>query len=203
MKRLILSYLFGTLVCTQALAHTAAACEAPMSLDNFTALVHEVKGRFFPELKTINVGVATFRSDAYFLQAQPVVVSLLGRKKNRRYNVQLNLKLLECPPTIEALEAILVHELEHVVDYLPMSATKIASHGLHYIMSKKFHRFYERSTDCKVLDRGLHHGLIEYRNWVYQWLNPRELQTKRKIYLTPEEIKAFEVSGKCSVDSNT
>jgi hypothetical protein len=172
-------------------------CEPPMSGENFKALVEEVKQSHFPSLKEVKLSVSTFSSDAYFLQAQPIVISLLGLRSKRRYQVQLNTKLLECPPTISALEAILVHELEHVVDYLPMSTSKVAAHGLRYVLSKKFKRHYERSTDCKVLDRGFHQGLADYRKWVYQWLDPEELSTKRRLYLTPEEIEIFQSSGIC------
>ena len=168
-----------------------------MARENFEALVEEVKQNHFPELHHVKLIVSTFSSDAYFLQAQPVAISLLGLRSNRRYQVQLNLKLLECPPTINALEAILVHELEHVVDYQPMSASKVATHGLRYLLNKKFKRHYERSTDCKVLDRGFHQGLSDYRKWVYQWLKPDELRTKRRLYLTPEEIEMFQTSGIC------
>lgn len=172
-------------------------CEPPMTRDNFEALVQEVKETYFPVLKDVRLTFSTFSSDAYFLQAQPIVISLFGQRSKRRYQVQLNLKLLECPPTVNALEAILVHELEHVVDYLPMSTTKVAAHGLRYVLNKKFKRHYERSTDCKVLDLGLHQGLSDYRKWVYQWLDPDQLQTKRLLYLTPEEIEVFQSSGSC------
>lgn len=168
-----------------------------MARESFMALVEEVKQNYFPALHQVKILVSTFSSEAYFLQAQPIAISLLGARSKRRYQVQLNLKLLECPPAISALEAILVHELEHVVDYQPMSASKVAAHGLRYLMNTKFKRHYERSTDCKVLERGLHQGLSDYRKWVYQWLNPGEVRTKRRLYLTPEEIEVFQTSGIC------
>lgn len=197
MNRTIVPFILLALFSRDLFSQVAPVCDPPMSRENFEALVYQVQDHFFPELRETKLEVDTFRSEAYFLQAQPVVMSLLGNRSQRRYNVQLNLKLLECPPSILALEAILVHELEHVVDYLPMSTPKVATHGLRYLLNKKFKRTYERSTDCKVLERGLHQGLADYRRWVYQWLSPRELITKRKIYLTPEEIEVFQSSGTC------
>jgi hypothetical protein len=159
-----------------------------MSLDQFKALVQNSRDEFFPELRKVKIRVSTFRSDAYFLQAQPNIKTLIGNRVKREYLIQLNLKLLECPPTDDALEAILVHELEHVKDYIGWSSAKIAKHGLLYSTSMKVKVAYERQTDRKVLEKGLHSGLAGYRDWVYQWLTPKELASKRKIYLTPEEI---------------
>jgi hypothetical protein len=163
-------------------------CAPKMNLQEFTDLLHKTREAYFPELKNESIGVATFRSDAYFLQAQPVVKALIGKREKRRYNVRLNLKLLDCPPNEEALEAILVHELEHIKDYTGWSTARIAKHGVLYSTSLNFRTDYERETDQKVLEKGLNEGLAGYRVWVYQWLSPKEYIRKRYIYLTPEEI---------------
>lgn len=91
---------------------------------------------------------------------------------------------------MEALEAIMVHELEHVVDYTGWSSARLIKHGAKYSLSMKQKINYERATDNKVLAKGLHEGLAQYREWIYQWLTPKELLSKRRIYLTPEEIRA-------------
>lgn len=168
--------------------NAAHICAPKMSVGQFTNLLEKTIEQFFPELANESIGVSTFRSDAYFLQAQPVVKTLVGKRRKRRYNVQLNLKLLDCPPSEESLQAILVHELEHVKDYTGWSSAKIAKHGIHYSTSLKFRAKYERATDEKVLEKGLSIGLAGYRVWVYQWLSPKDLERKRYIYLTPEEI---------------
>lgn len=168
--------------------NAAQICAPKMSVGQFTNLLENTIEQFFPELANESIGVSTFRSDAYFLQAQPVVKTLVGKRGKRRYNVQLNLKLLDCPPSEESLQAILVHELEHVKDYTGWSSAKIAKHGIHYSTSLKFRAKYERATDEKVLEKGLNIGLAGYRVWVYQWLSPKDLVRKRYIYLTPEEI---------------
>jgi hypothetical protein len=163
-------------------------CAPKMNVNQFTSLLEKTIEQFFPELSKESIGVSTFRSDAYFLQAQPVVETLFGNRENRKYNVQLNLRLLECPPSEESLQSILVHELEHIKDYTNWSSGKIAKHGLHYSTSLEFRAKYERATDAKVLEKGLNSGLAGYRVWVYQWLSPKDLERKRYIYLTPEEI---------------
>ena len=166
------------------------SCFPTIKREDFQRLVKEVKESHFPELEKTQVGISTFTSDAYFLQTQPVIKTLSEKTQNRQYNIELNTRLLDCPPSPEALEAILVHEFEHILDYTTWSSLKIISHGMHYALSCDFKVSYERATDRKVLTKGLHQGLIEYRKWVYQWLSPEELVMKKAMYLTPEEILA-------------
>jgi hypothetical protein len=165
-------------------------CAPKMKLTQFTKLLERTIDQFFPELANESIGVSTFKSDAYFLQAQPVVKTLFNKNGKRKYNVELNLRLLDCPPFRNSLQAILVHELEHVKDYTNWSLVKIIKHGIQYSTSLKFRAKYERATDAKVLEKDLHSGLADYRVWVYQWLSPKELKRKKYIYLTPEEILA-------------
>jgi len=171
-----------------AFANSGETCLPSITIESFTSLMKTTKDQFFPELNNVSINVSTFRSDAYFLQAQPRIKTLVKNRIKRQYSVQLNLKLLECPPREDALKAILVHELEHVKDYTGWSSAKIAKHGAHYSTSMNLKVAYERQTDRKVLEKGLHIGLAGYREWVYQWLTPEELSRKRRIYLTPEEI---------------
>lgn len=171
-------------------ANAEENCSAKIDVEQFKGLLNRTVEQYFPELKNESISVSTFRSNAYFLQAQPVVKTLIKKRRKRKYSVQLNLKLLDCPPEEEALQAILVHELEHVKDYTKWSSGKIAKHGIHYSTSLNFRAQYERATDEKVLEKGLNLGLAGYRFWVYQWLTPKEYRRKRYIYLTPEEILA-------------
>jgi hypothetical protein len=181
---LLLLFAFSSL----SVASADVLCHPPMSLTSFNEILWRTKDAYFPELKNEKIILKTFRSDAYFLQAQPEIKTLIGKRNLRVYSVQLNLKLLDCPPSNDALEAILVHELEHVKDYTKWSAAKIAKHGFYYASSLDFKKKYERQTDKKTLEKGLHLGLAGYRDWVYQWLTPKDLKRKRFIYLTPEEI---------------
>lgn len=179
-------FIFGILL--SAFVCAAEICAPKMDIGQFNGLLDKTIEQYFPELSSESIGVSTFRSDAYFLQAQPEVKTLISNRRMRKYNVQLNLKLLDCPPDEDSLRAILVHELEHVKDYTKWSSARIALHGIRYSTSLKFRANYERSTDSKVLQKGLNQGLAGYRTWVYQWLTPKEYKRKRFIYLTPEEI---------------
>ncbi|MBY0515713.1 MAG: hypothetical protein K2P81_02310 [Bacteriovoracaceae bacterium] len=180
-------FLFFIFLSFSALAQNN--CAQPLSLEEFGQFVENVRSQYFSDIPKEHLGIKSFRSEAYFLQAQPYLKTLINRRQNRRYNVQINLRLLECPPTPEGLEAILVHELEHVRDYMGWSSGHIALHGGKYALSCGVKVKYERATDAKVLELGLGEGLAQYREWVYQWLSPKDLAKKRLIYLTPEEIR--------------
>lgn len=168
-------------------AAASVQCSSPISQNEFEQAVKEVQEQYFPEIPH-EVKVKTFTSDDYFLQARPSLTSLIRKNENRKYFIFLNTKLLDCPPPPEALEAILVHEFEHILDYTQWSGVKIALHGIKYETNFKNKVYYERATDKKVLEKKLHQGLAAYRLWVYQWLTPQDLAKKKAIYLTPEEI---------------
>lgn len=181
-------FFFALSILLSSFVNAAEYCSPKIDLNQFTDLLEKTIEEYFPELPSHSISVTTFKSNSYFLQTQPVAKTLFLNKKKRKYNVQLNLKLLDCPPSEESLQAILVHELEHIKDYAGWSSAKIIAHGIHYSTSLRFRTEYERSTDNKVLEKGLMMGLAGYRNWIYQWLTPKELRAKRYIYLTPEEI---------------
>lgn len=190
MKSVIIIILFAAL----SAAWAGQECEPAITKENAEGLLQETRDRFFPELKSTRIRLDLFRSHAYFLQAQPIAKTLLKPRQHRRYHVQINQRLLDCPPSLDALQAIMVHELEHVVDYTHWNSARLLRHGIRYSTSLSQRIRYERATDQKVLLKGLHEGLAQYREWVYQWLTPKELAAKRKIYLTPEEIRSDEAA---------
>lgn len=185
MSQIILLMLLSSF---SVLAQRPEKCLLPITLESFNSILRTTKEQYFPELNKEIIAVTTFRSDDYFLRAHPRIQTLVGNRFKRQYSVQLNLKLLDCPPPEDALVAILVHELEHVKDYIGWSSAKIAEHGFLYSTSMKVQVDYEKQTDRKVLEKGLHLGLAGYREWIYQWLSPEELLKKKKRYLTSEEI---------------
>jgi hypothetical protein len=167
------------------------SCENQTSKQEIKDIVENIRLTYFPDLKQVDIGIREFKSDAYFLQAKPKITSLLKNKKKRQYFVEVNTGLYECSPSRIALEAIIAHELEHIVDYEKKNSIQIVALGASYASSKT-RAAYERQTDVKVLYKGLAEGLIEYRKWIYQRLTPKQLVQKRKFYLTPEEIADFQ-----------
>lgn len=176
----------------------SSICSRPISREEFDLIFQATRDKFFPELKGVNIEVVTFKANSYFLKVRPVVKTLLNKRKNRSYQILLNNNLLKCPPSMEGLEAILVHELEHIVDFTHWSPSRIIKHGTHYFLSCNKRIGYERATDLKVLKKGLGEGLMHYRLWIYQWLTPKDLYLKRLIYITPEEILEIKDEGTSS-----
>lgn len=166
----------------------ASDCNPSLTVSQFETLIENTKNKYYPELLDQKIIIKTFKSDSYFLQAKPLTKSILKNKLKRIYGVYLNLNLLVCPPETEALEAILAHELEHIVDYSKKTNLQIINQGLKFVTNFDYRTIYERQTDEKVLKKGFSAGLIKYRQWQYQRLNEKDLKFKKIIYYTPEEI---------------
>lgn len=165
----------------------SAECLPPVSRSELSNLITEVKRESFPELLGLKIPLVDYKSKNYFFQASLSKKALLSGKK--RYFLEVNPLLLSCPPSTEGLRAIIAHELAHFRDYETLSVTGLTKLGAHYLASQKFRRNYERQTDMAALDLGHGPGLIEYRLWLYEKLSPKSLARKKRIYLTPEEIK--------------
>lgn len=193
-----MNYLLVFLMIT-GLAHAEVPlrCGTPITLEEFNQTLQQVRDRYFMDLAAIKLSVVSFSSSAYFLQAQPSFGTMLREAHRRSYRLELNPRLLDCPPPEIGLESILVHELEHVRDYVSWTSPRLMGRGLRYVLSGHYRDRYERATDQKVLELGLGEGLAQYREWIYQWLGPKDLARKRRRYMTPEEIRG-ETSSKTS-----
>lgn len=188
MKWVLISLLFTLSV--QAETSQQAFCPYKTSRAEFETLISGVKVKYFPELAKAHIAIREFSSKDYFLQAQPQAQSLLYKKAKRKYFIMLNPSLYDCSPSQRALEAILVHEFEHIMDYESDASVQIIGTGLHYVLDKKYRANYERATDLKVIKKGIAEGLIEYRQWLYLQLSEKALKKKLYYYLNPAEIKA-------------
>jgi hypothetical protein len=146
----------------------------------------------FPQMKDLIIDLKTFNSDSYFFQANFPVKSIFSNPLKRKYQIEINPKLLNCPPSIEGLKAIMTHELKHIDDYLKLNRKDMTKFAIKFGLNKNYRAHYERETDIFALETNQKKGLKEFRQWVYQWLTPRELKIKKRFYLTPEEIDAWE-----------
>lgn len=169
----------------------ADECLPPITKTEFAHLVNHTRETYFPDLRHLNISIKEFNSDAYFLQARPDMKTVMKKPNHRRYFIEVNPKIFNCPPTFEALEAILVHEFEHIRDYNIRSSVEIGVLGARYGLSKKFRTRYERQTDEKALYQGVGAGLIQYRRWIYAQLTPEQIRVKKRYYFTPEEIEIW------------
>lgn len=185
MKAFILAFfLFG-------FVSAAEICSIPINETIIQKHITGIVETDFPELQKVKIEIKNFKSNAYFLQANLKMETLLNHPLKRTYVVEVNHKLYGCPPTTKGLVAILVHELQHVSDYTKMSSAEVVSFAAKYSTNKKFRTKYERETDLKAMEKGFGKGLIDYRNWIYQWLTPKELKNKKRYYYSPEEIQQW------------
>jgi hypothetical protein len=169
----------------------AEICSTPIDEKTIQNHIDFLIENHFPELQKIQIKIENFESDAYFLQANLKKKTIFKEAQKRTYVIEVNQKLYACPPSPEGLKAILVHEIQHINDYLNMSSVEVIGLAARYSTNKKFHTKYERDTDTKTLEKGFGKGLIDYRLWVYQWLGPKELKNKKRFYYTPEEIETW------------
>jgi Zn-dependent protease with chaperone function len=163
-------------------------CSVQISRAELRDAISQIKHNYFPDLKDIDLKMEVLRSDSYFFQTCIKTTTVFRSPLKRTYGVQVNEKVFECSPTKKAIEAILIHEISHIRDYIQMNLLALERFAVRYAIDSKFHARYERQTDEAALKLGHAEGLKEYRFWVYQWLNKKQLKAKRRIYFTPEEI---------------
>lgn len=123
--------------------------------------------------------------DYFFISNLSLKRALLGTS---HYRIGYNPLVFKNNISDLALKGVLAHELMHTNDYVHGSTLgTILPIGLKVSFSKSRIQ-YERKTDLKVVMKGLGPELIAYREWQYPLLSDEALQTKKKEYLTPEEI---------------
>ncbi len=160
----------------------------PISAEELRKIVDEVQLHHYPELNGISFPFVDCKSENYFFQASVSKASLLKGKK--KYFIEVNKKLLNCPPSEAGLRAIITHELAHFRDYEKLRPSGLMKLGIHYTVSMSFRRGYERQTDLTAIHMGEGRGLIDYRLWLYERLSPKGLRLKKIYYLNPSEIES-------------
>lgn len=188
MKSLFLNLIFS-LFSFSAQAQSIEFCPEKITALEMKNLITQVQNEFFPKLHRVNIELKEFTSQAYFLQAEPDLLSRTVLKTQRKYFIMINTSLYSCSPSREALKAILVHEFEHIQDFENKTSWALGGHALHYGISRKYHANYERETDLKAIAKGVGLGLIEYRKWLYLRLTEKDLKKKLFYYLNPIEIE--------------
>lgn len=139
------------------------------------------------------------------MQAQPVITTLLNKRSNRKYQINISalFKLSHAAIPIHQIpDSIMVgwigHELGHIMDYEQRSALSIVGFGISYLFSSKFIMKAERTADSFAVQQGLGHYIIETKRFI---LNNAEIpQTYKdrisRLYLSPdiivEQVRALE-----------
>ena len=153
---------------------------------------------FYPELKNTTISFI-FKTDIWtsVMQAQPVPTTLLGKRKNRRYRINISeyFKLISTQIPIEEIpDEVMIgwigHELGHILDYEGMSNGGMVSFGYRYYFSPSFVKHAEMVADSLAVERGMGNYIVATKRFI---LNHAELPQAYKdkisrLYLSPDVI---------------
>lgn len=161
---------------------------------------------YYPELKDTPINFL-FKSalNSSVMQAQPVYSSLLGRKKNRLYriNISSEFRLIQSHlPIMSIPDEVMIgwigHELGHILDYEGRSNTDMIAFGYKYLFRSSFVKHAEMLADSYAVERGMGNYIVATKRFI---LNHAELPQSYKdkisrLYLSPdvivEKVKALE-----------
>jgi hypothetical protein len=153
---------------------------------------------FYPELVNTPIRfVFKQKLKSSVMQAQPVFGTLLSRRTNRAYQINISVlfKLTHTAIPIHQLpDAIMIgwvgHELGHIMDYERRSNLGLIGFGFSYVTSAAYVKKVEQLADQYAVNHGLGQYLIETKRFI---LNHAELPQAYKdkiarLYVSPEEI---------------
>ena len=153
----------------------------------------------YPELDTIPIEfVIDNGMHNSFMQAKPISMTLLRKRRNRRYKVQLMSHMMiedtvipvhELPE--DALMGWFGHEIGHIVDYENMDNFEIIVLGIRYVFSKKYVIRTEKRVDMIAIDHGMAEENIAWKEFVLNQpsLPKAYLDKIRNIYMPPAKIQ--------------
>lgn len=177
--------------CQENAPTTTASCAPKINESIIQNIADHLIASQFQDLAKNKIVIEYFKSDAYYLATWIKPKDIFKKASKRTYILRINKNLFDCPPPMNALEAIMAHELEHLRDYTKLNSMQLLGLLTKVGLSKKFRTQYERATDLSAMQMGFPQGLIDYRLWIYERLTPKDLKTKKRYYWTPEEIQEW------------
>jgi len=153
---------------------------------------------FYPELKNAVIRF-NFKKNirTSVMQAQPVFSTLVNKRKNRRYriNISIHFKLRTCDMPItdipeEVMIGWFVHELGHIMDYEHRSNAAIAVFGFRYVFSPAYVKEAERVADTYAVNHGSGKYILATKRFILDHAEiPQEYKNKiTRLYLSPDII---------------
>jgi hypothetical protein len=155
--------------------------------DAASSIIRELRARPWCTLGNADVECTEFESDSDFFQARPRLGALCWRKQ-RRYRILVNCRAAELGLSHDAMRGILAHELDHLLFYHERTRLVCLAWSLLTLLFHNHCIRFERRADLRTVYRGFAQGLAAYRLWLYARVNQRVMLSKRRVYLTPEEI---------------
>jgi len=161
---------------------------------------------FYPELKNSTIHFI-FKSNikTSVMQAQPVFTTLLRRRKNRRYRINISeqFKLINSQMPIQQIpDEVMIgwvgHELGHIVDYESRSNTQMIAFGYRYYFYPSYVKQAEMVADSFAVERGMGNYIVATKRFILDNAElPQSYKDKiRRLYLSPdiivEQVKKLE-----------
>jgi hypothetical protein len=140
----------------------------------------------FRELKDEQIEVKSFKSDSNYFKSRFSIRRFLTLRKIT-YLVYVNPQVFRKSAPVKGIEAIVAHELAHVLYYQRKNRFELV--GLIGLLDHSFTTKFERKTDLEAIARGFGKGLIEFRNWLYKNVPDDDMKRKRRDYFSPDEIR--------------
>lgn len=188
----------------------------PMQFNNNKKIPVEIEKNvlkalsFYPELKNAVIDFIFKKSiKTSVMQAQPVFLTLLRTRKNRRYriNISRHFKLINSEmPITEIPEQVMIgwigHELGHILDYEGKSNFEIVSFGYRYLFHPTFVKHAEMIADSLAVERGMGNYIVSTKRFILDHAElPQSYKDKiRRLYLSPdvivEQVKKLEEKKK-------
>lgn len=150
----------------------------------------------YPEFEKTNINVQE-KNIKTTMACRPTVVSLIFRKKlNRKYKIFINSDSINSSGILlnklsfNSQIGVVGHELGHVFDYSQKSCCTVFVDAIGYLFLSQREKF-EKKVDIITIQKGLGMQLFDFAYYIQYQSNAsiEYKEYKRRIYLTPEEIK--------------
>src|SRR5215212_2422791 len=153
---------------------------------------------FYPELENTTIGFI-FKTNikTSVMQAQPVFMTLLQRRKNRRYRINISeyFKLINTQIPIQQIpDDVMIgwigHELGHILDYEGKSNAGMVSFGYRYYFHSSFVKHAEMVADSLAVERGMGNYIVATKRFILDHAElPQSYKNKiARLYLSPDVI---------------
>jgi hypothetical protein len=161
---------------------------------------------FYPELKNTHISFILKKNiKSSVMQAQPVIKTLLRKRKNRQYriNISEHFKLIQSQiPILQIPDEVMIgwigHELGHILDYEGKSNAGMVSFGYRYFFYPSFVKEAERVADSLAVERGMGNYIVNTKRFILDHAElPQRYKNKiARLYLSPdlivEQVKRLE-----------
>lgn len=155
-------------------------------INKVRSLTFEIAKRSFPEIDTAKIRFETFKSNSTFFKARFSIGRFVTFQPSR-YIFYINPSAEAKGIGDEALAGVIAHELAHIRYYT--SKNRIELLGLGALLCSGFRTRFERRADLRAIERGYGEQIIAYRKWIYGIISAKARRSKKRFYLTPDEIR--------------